>query len=197
MGKSGIIARKLAATLSSTGTAALFLHPAEALHGDLGVVQSGDVVVALSHSGETDELVRLLEAIRRIGARLIALTGQPASTLGQAADVDARLPRGRGSLPDESGADGQHDRRARARRRAGDGACRIARASSEEHFANLHPGGQLGKRLMRVESLMTAGDGRAAGAAGHADARRHSRDVQQATGHDVSSSTATAGWRAS
>src|SRR5262245_12749390 len=85
MGKSGIIARKIAATLSSTGTAALFLHPAEALHGDLGVVQSGDVVVALSQSGETAELVRLLEAIRRIGARLISLTGRPGSTLGQAA----------------------------------------------------------------------------------------------------------------
>ena len=82
MGKSGIIARKLAATLSSTGTAAIFLHAAEALHGDLGVVQTDDVVVALSYSGETEELVRLLEAIRRIGARLIALTGRAA--------VDAR-----------------------------------------------------------------------------------------------------------
>jgi arabinose-5-phosphate isomerase len=87
MGKSGIIARKIAATLSSTGTAAVFLHPAEAIHGDLGVVQAGDVVVALSHSGETEELVRLLEAIRRIGARLITITGRPNSTLGLAADV--------------------------------------------------------------------------------------------------------------
>src|SRR5262245_30720247 len=87
MGKSGIIARKVAATLSSTGTAATFLHPAEALHGDLGVVQRGDVVVALSSSGETEELVRLLEAIRRIGARIISLTGRPESTLGQASDV--------------------------------------------------------------------------------------------------------------
>src|SRR6185295_9307420 len=87
MGKSGIIARKLAATLSSTGTAATFLHPAEALHGDLGIVQEGDVVIALSSSGETEELVRLLEAIRRIGARLISLTGYPQSTLGQASDV--------------------------------------------------------------------------------------------------------------
>jgi len=77
MGKSGIIARKLSATFSSTGTSAIFLHPAEALHGDLGVVQAGDVVVALSQSGETEELVRLLAAIRRIGARLISLTGNP------------------------------------------------------------------------------------------------------------------------
>src|SRR5206468_1472962 len=87
MGKSGIICRKIAATLTSTGTPALFLHPAEAVHGDLGVIQSDDVVVALSYSGETDELLRLLETIRRLGARLIVVTGDRASTLGQAADV--------------------------------------------------------------------------------------------------------------
>src|SRR5262245_51488361 len=73
MGKSGIICRKIAATFSSTGTAAWFLHPAEAIHGDLGAIREEDVVLALSHSGETDELIRLLESIRRIGARLIAL----------------------------------------------------------------------------------------------------------------------------
>ena len=87
MGKSGIICRKIAATLSSTGTSAWFLHPAEAIHGDLGAIRDDDVVLALSHSGETEELVRLLESIRRIGARLIALTGNPASTLARAADV--------------------------------------------------------------------------------------------------------------
>src|SRR5690606_4688215 len=87
MGKSGIISRKIAATISSTGTSAFFLHPAEALHGDLGMVRDDDVVIALSHSGETEELVRLLEAIRRIGAKLIALTGTRDSTLGRAADV--------------------------------------------------------------------------------------------------------------
>ena len=75
MGKSGIICRKIAATLTSTGTAAFFLHPAEATHGDLGVIQRDDVVVALSHSGETDELLRLIETIRRLGAKLIAITG--------------------------------------------------------------------------------------------------------------------------
>src|SRR6266513_3531507 len=75
MGKSGIICRKIAATLTSTGTAAFFMHPAEARHGDLGVVQSDDVVVALSYSGETDELILLLETIRRLGAKLIAITG--------------------------------------------------------------------------------------------------------------------------
>src|SRR6266581_6969112 len=87
MGKSGIICQKIAATLASTGTPAHFMHPAEAIHGDLGVVQGDDVVVALSHSGETDELVRLLETIRRLGAKLVAITGAPSSTLGQAADV--------------------------------------------------------------------------------------------------------------
>src|SRR5205807_4487118 len=87
MGKSGIICRKIAATLSSTGTSAFFLHPAEAIHGDLGVVQAEDVVLALSYSGETGEIVRLLETIRRIGAKLIAITGTAGSTLAQAADV--------------------------------------------------------------------------------------------------------------
>src|SRR5438046_3905593 len=77
MGKSGLICRKIAATLSSTGTSAWFLHPAEAIHGDLGAIRENDVVIALSHSGETEEPLRLLESIRRIGARLIALTGHP------------------------------------------------------------------------------------------------------------------------
>jgi arabinose-5-phosphate isomerase len=81
MGKSGIICRKLAATLSSTGTAAFFLHPAEAIHGDLGVLQADDVVLALSYSGETEELLRLLETIKRLGAKLIAMTGDETSTL--------------------------------------------------------------------------------------------------------------------
>src|SRR5262245_21435254 len=87
MGKSGIICRKIAATLSSTGTPGIFLHPAEAIHGDLGVIQPDDVVVALSYSGETDELLRLLETIRRVGAKLVVITGGRESTLGLAADV--------------------------------------------------------------------------------------------------------------
>src|SRR5258708_6501962 len=81
MGKSGIIARKIAATFSSTGTPALFLHPAEALHGDLGAVVVGDVVVALSYSGETEEIVRLLEPIKRLDLRMISMTSAPASTI--------------------------------------------------------------------------------------------------------------------
>ena len=87
MGKSGIICRKIAATLTSTGTASQFLHPAEAVHGDLGVIQGDDVVIAVSSSGETAEVLRLLETIRRVGAGLIAITGGPASTLAEAADV--------------------------------------------------------------------------------------------------------------
>src|SRR5687768_12790859 len=87
MGKSGIVCRKIAATLSSTGTPAFFLHPAEALHGDLGVIRSEDVVIALSYSGENEELVRLLESLKRLGIKLIAVTGDDRSTLAQAADV--------------------------------------------------------------------------------------------------------------
>ena len=87
MGKSGIICRKIAATLSSTGTPAFFLHPAEAIHGDLGVVTSDDVVVALSHSGETEELLRLLETIKRLGARLIAIGGTPLNAVADPASA--------------------------------------------------------------------------------------------------------------
>src|SRR5688572_28450172 len=87
MGKSGVICRKIAATLASTGTPAFFLHPAEAVHGDLGVIQADDVIVALSNSGETDEMLRLVETIKRLGARLIAICGTVRSTLAQTADV--------------------------------------------------------------------------------------------------------------
>ena len=130
MGKSGIICRKIAATLSSTGTSAWFLHPAEAIHGDLGAIREDDVVLALSQSGETEELLRLLESIRRIGARLIAVTGYPRSTLGRAADVTLDCRNRRGSLPDEPGADREHYGGARARRRARHDAPRSARGSA-------------------------------------------------------------------
>ena len=105
MGKSGIIGRKIAATLTSTGTPALFLHPADATHGDLGIIQNGDVVVALSYSGETDELLRLLETIRRLGARLIVITGVPRSTLALAADVALDCSVVEEACPDLSEAD--------------------------------------------------------------------------------------------
>ena len=109
MGKSGIICRKIAATLSSTGTPAFFLHPAEAIHGDIGAIREDDVVLALSQSGETEELLRLLESIRRLGARLVAISGHPSSTLAPGGRCDAELRRHGGSVPAEPGADGEHD----------------------------------------------------------------------------------------
>jgi arabinose-5-phosphate isomerase len=157
MGKSGIICRKIAATLSSTGTPALFLHPAEAAHGDLGVIQGDDVVVALSYSGETEELLRLLETIKRLGARLITITGDCASTLGQVSDValDCRVSEEACPLnlvPTAS---------TTAALALGDALAMtllVAKGFRQEDFANLHPGGKLGKRLMRVEHLMQGGD---------------------------------------
>lgn len=156
MGKSGIICRKMAATFSSTGTSAFFLHPAEAIHGDLGVMRDDDVVLAVSYSGETDEILRLLEAIRRIGARLIAMTGNPGSAVGQAADVtlDCRIEEEACPLnlvPTAS---------TTAALALGDALAMtllVRRGFSEEHFASLHPGGRLGRRLMRVEHVMHTG----------------------------------------
>jgi arabinose-5-phosphate isomerase len=156
MGKSGIIARKVAATLSSTGTAAIFLHPAEALHGDLGMVQGGDVVIALSQSGETTELLHLLEAIRRLDARLIALTGRPESTLGQASDITLGCRVAEEACPMNLAPTASTT----ATLALGDAlAMALARRKGfrAEQFANLHPGGRLGKKLMRVESLMHSG----------------------------------------
>jgi arabinose-5-phosphate isomerase len=156
MGKSGIICHKIAATLASTGTPAFFLHPAEATHGDLGVVQSDDVIIALSYSGETDEVLRLLEAIRRLGAKLIVITGAPKSVLAQAADValDCSVTEEACPLnliPTAS---------TTAALALGDALAMtllVEKGFREEDFANLHPGGKLGKRFLRVESLMHAG----------------------------------------
>jgi arabinose-5-phosphate isomerase len=156
MGKSGIIAHKLAATLSSTGTPSIFLHPAEALHGDLGMVQPNDVVLALSRTGETAELVRLLQAIRRIGATIISMTGFPRSTLGQASDVSLSCHVAEEACPMNLAPTASTT----AALALGDA---LAMALSQrkgfraEHFANLHPGGQLGKKLMKVATLMHTG----------------------------------------
>src|SRR5688572_30384797 len=157
MGKSGIIARKIAATMSSTGTAAMFLHPAEALHGDLGIVQSTDVIIALSSSGETEELVRLLEAIRRIGAKLISLSGNPKSTLGQASDVSLSCHVAEEACPMNLAPTASTT----AMLALGDAlamALSVRKGFRAEDFAELHPAGRLGRRLMRVEALMQAGD---------------------------------------
>ena len=157
MGKSGIICRKIAATLSSTGTPAFFLHPAEAIHGDLGVIQADDVVVALSNSGETEELVRLLETIKRLGARLITISGNCESTLAQASDValdchvsEEACPMNLVPTASTTAALALGDALAMT--------LLVAKGFREEDFASLHPGGKLGKRLMRAGQLMHAGD---------------------------------------
>ena len=156
MGKSGIICRKIAATLASTGTPAFFLHPAEAGHGDLGVIQSDDVVIAMSYSGETEELTRVLETLKRIGAPLIALTGGPKSTLAQAANValdcsvsEEACPMNLVPTASTTAALAMGDALAMT--------VLVEKGFKPEDFANLHPGGKLGKRLMRVEQLMSAG----------------------------------------
>jgi arabinose-5-phosphate isomerase len=157
MGKSGIICRKIAATLSSTGTPALFLHPAEAIHGDLGVITADDVIVSLSHSGETEELLRLLETIKRMGVRLIAITGNCDSTLGRAADValdcgvsEEACPMNLAPTASTTAALALGDALAMT--------LLVAKGFREEDFAHRHPGGKLGKRLMRVEQLMHSGE---------------------------------------
>ena len=156
MGKSGIICRKIAATLTSTGTAALFLHPAEAIHGDLGVIRGEDVIVALSYSGETDELLRLLETIRRLGARMIAITGRPGSTLAEAADVALDCSVAEEACPMNLVPTASTT----AALAIGDALAMtllVEKGFRQEDFASLHPGGKLGKRLMRAEALMHGG----------------------------------------
>ena len=193
MGKSGLVARKIAATLSSTGTPAMFLHPAEAVHGDLGMLVRGDVVIALSYSGETEEILNLLVTIKRLGCGLIAMTGENAQP-GAAVPHENR-PQPRTAVP--------HQNRSRTRAPAphrnnlstlaaaaevaldcsvAQEACSLGlaptastttmlalgdalavalaerRGFKEEHFAELHPGGKLGKKLAKVESLMHTGE---------------------------------------
>jgi arabinose-5-phosphate isomerase len=181
MGKSGLIARKIAATLSSTGTPALYLHPVEALHGDLGMVVRGDVVLALSASGETEEILQLLATIKRLQVPLISMTGDETCTAAQRP----------GASPPEAGKSARPTQAISTLASAADVAldCSVAqeacslglaptastttmlalgdalavtlsekRGFKEEDFANLHPGGKLGKRLARVESLMHTGD---------------------------------------
>src|SRR6266436_5058413 len=163
MGKSGLIARKIAATLSSTGTPALYLHPVEALHGDLGMVVRGDVVLALSASGETEEIVQLLATIKRLQVPLIAMTGDEssvgvvrASTLAAAAEVALDC-----SIAEEACSLGLAPTASTTTMLALGDAIAVTlsekRGFKEEDFANLHPGGKLGKRLARVESLMHSG----------------------------------------
>lgn len=157
MGKSGLVARKIAATLASTGTPALFMHPAEAIHGDLGVLVQGDVVLALSHSGDTNEVIALLETLRRIGAKIVALTGSQDSALGREADLildtsvaEEGCPLNLAPMASTTAALAIGDALAAA--------VMEARNFGEEDFARLHPGGKLGRRLAHVSDFMHGGD---------------------------------------
>jgi arabinose-5-phosphate isomerase len=157
VGKSGIICKKISATLASTGTPSFFMHPTEAFHGDLGMLVRGDIVLAISNSGETEELVKVLPSIKRIGAEMIAITGNPASTLARGADrhLNASISKEAcplGLAPTAS---------TTATLALGDAlamALLVRKGFKEEDFGFLHPGGKLGKRFLRVHELMHHGD---------------------------------------
>jgi len=156
IGKSGIVGRKIAATLASTGTASFFLHPAEAIHGDLGRILTGDVVLALSHSGETEEIVNLVPHVKRRGATLVALTGSKGSTLAKAADVVVSVAIREEACPNNLAPTASTT----AQLVMGDAlamALSVEKGFRPEDFAALHPGGKLGKRFLRVSDLMHAG----------------------------------------
>lgn len=157
MGKSGIVMKKIAATLSSTGTPSLFLHPAEAVHGDLGMIVSGDVVLAASYSGTTEELLRLVETLKRLGVPLVVMTANAASPLARHADLHLSVAIDREACPLNLAPTASTT----ATLALGDAlamALLEARGFTQEDFALLHPAGQLGKRLLKVEQLMHAGE---------------------------------------
>jgi len=158
MGKSGHVGRKIAATLASTGTPALFVHPAEASHGDLGMVTTGDVVLAISNSGESDELGAIIPAIRRLGVTLIAMTGNADSSLGEVADIVLSSAVDQEACPLNLAPTASTT----AQMALGDAlavALLDARGFREEDFARSHPGGSLGRKLlMHVRDLMRSGD---------------------------------------
>jgi arabinose-5-phosphate isomerase len=157
MGKSGLIGRKIAATLSSTGTPAIFLHPAEAMHGDLGMLVRGDVLIAISYGGDTEEIVGLLDRTKRLGIPLVTLTGNPRSTLANASDVVLDI-----SVKEEACSLNLAPTASTTAALAMGDALAIAlidrRGFREEDFAALHPSGRLGKKLQRVENLMHLGE---------------------------------------
>jgi arabinose-5-phosphate isomerase len=157
MGKSGLIGRKISATFASTGTPSFYLHPAEALHGDLGMLARGDIAVALSYGGETEEIVALIPTLQRMEIPIIALTGQPRSSLGAASAVVLDV-----SVKEEACSLNLAPTASTTAALAIGDALAIAlferRGFSETDFAALHPSGRLGKKLMRVEALMHSGD---------------------------------------
>ena len=158
MGKSGHVGRKVAATLASTGTPAFFVHPGEASHGDLGMVTEGDVVLAISNSGESDEIAAIVPAIKRLGARLIAMTGHVESSLGRHADIVISSAVDQEACPLNLAPTASTT----AQMALGDAlavALLDARGFREEDFARSHPGGSLGRKLlMHVVDLMRSGD---------------------------------------
>lgn len=161
MGKSGVVMKKVAATLSSTGTPALFLHPAEAVHGDLGMVVPGDVVLAASFSGTTEELVRLVSTLKRLGVPLVVMTGNAASPLARHADVHLSVAIDKEACPLNLAPTASTT----ATLALGDAlamALLEARGFTPEDFGRLHPAGRLGKRLLAVRELMHAGEAAAA-----------------------------------
>jgi arabinose-5-phosphate isomerase len=156
MGKAGLVGQKLAATLASTGTRAFPLHPAEAVHGDLGRIRSDDVVIALSQSGETEEVLRLIPALRRLGAILVAITERAGSSLGQAADLCIAL----GPIAEACPLGLAPSASTTALMAVGDALALLVsrmRDFRAEDFALYHPGGSLGRRLSRVEDVMRTG----------------------------------------
>lgn len=158
MGKSGLICQKMAATMASTGTPTIFLHPAEGVHGDLGMLMKGDVVIAVSNSGETEEISRILPTIKRMGLPLISMTGNPASTLARAGDVFLDISIKEEACPLQLAPTASTT----VTLAMGDAlavALLLQRGFREEDFAMYHPGGALGKRLLlRVEDLMHVGE---------------------------------------
>lgn len=158
MGKSGLVGQKIASTMASTGTPAFFLHPAEAIHGDLGMIMKGDVVIAISNSGETEEVLRILPVIKRLGATLIGMSGRGESTLARCSDVfldvsvkEEACPLGLAPTASTTATLAMGDALAVA--------LLVSRGFRAEDFAVFHPGGALGKRLfVRVEDLMHVGD---------------------------------------
>lgn len=156
MGKPGFIAGKIAATMASTGTPSFFLHPAEAVHGDLGMVTEKDVMLAISQSGETEEIVRMISTVKKIGTRLIAMTSNPRSTLARAADVVLNLGVTREACPLNLAPSASTT----ASLALGDAlALSLLREKGfrEEDFAMLHPGGSLGRKLLKVKDIMRTG----------------------------------------
>ena len=157
LGKSGLIGRKIAATLASTGTPSLFLHAADALHGDMGVMAAGDILLAVSSSGETEEMVELIEPAKRIGVQIVAMTSNPRSTLAAASDIVLDI-----AVKEEACSLNLAPTASTAAALAMGDALAIAlldrREFKEEDFAALHPAGRLGKKLRRLESLMHAGE---------------------------------------